>query len=144
MGNLGSLPTIPIRCFQIVYAMFLQKNNLFSILYQISGVYLYNIWTVVSLGRNLKTDCEEKYIFYYGNSIVFCCNVKLRYPIQPSHSGILKLLFQAKAEQFLRNNYYFLYSILHKIYYHNYVCKTYVRIMNYISIFNLTQGFSKS
>ena len=98
MGNLESLPTFPIRCFQIVYAMFLQKNNLFSILYQVSGVYiyiiLYNIWTVVSSGRNLKTDCEEEYIFYYGNSIVFCCNVKLRYPIQPSHFGMLMLLFQ--------------------------------------------------
>ena len=63
--------------------------------------YTYNIWTVVSSGRNLKTECEEKYIFYYANSIVFCCNVKIRYPIQPSHFGMLKLLFLAKANQFL-------------------------------------------
>ena len=77
MGNLGSLPKFPTRCFQTVYAMFLRKNNLFSILYQASGECIYNIWTVVSSGRNLKTDCGEKYIFYYGNNIVFCCNVQL-------------------------------------------------------------------
>ena len=39
--------------------------------------YLYNTWTVVSLRRNLKTDCDEKYIFYYGNNIVFCYYVQL-------------------------------------------------------------------